>query len=295
MTLRAYASSVVRKYRRLPLTSVVACGLVFAAALIRGIHSYWIFAIGGALVLASYIWGYSVRALKVINHPSLLNLPRRRYADVWDALASTPELAKRAATGHGDESSLRRSAKPPVRNLAELVGVRPEDDILEFGCGVARIGFELAPRCRSWTGADLSANMLAVAAQRLHGVANVKLVKLEHIGLDQFEDNCFDLVYSTNMLDHIDGWDRWHYVQEAFRVLRPNGRLFIDNTDLEQDAGWRAFAMGAESSQKLERTPYMPTPSTASELTTYASRAGFTQIVAHKRSPLVIVTAIKPV
>jgi hypothetical protein len=58
----------------------------------------------------------------------------------------------------------------------------------------------------------------------------------------------------------------------AFRVLRPGGRLFIDNTDLEQDAGWRAFANGAKSSQKLERTPYIPTPSTASELTTYASR-----------------------
>jgi len=178
---------------------------VLAAAVITRAHWYWIIAIGGTLLLVSYIWGYSVRALKVINHPSLLNLPRRRYGEVWDALASTPELAKRAATGHGDENSLRRSAKTPVRNLIELVGVRPEDDILEFGCGVARIGFELPPRCRSWTGADLSANMLSVAEQRLRGVANVRLVKLEHVGLDQFEDNCFDLVYSTNMLDHIDG------------------------------------------------------------------------------------------
>jgi len=294
LTLRAHVSSVVRKHRWLPPAGVLACGFVFAAAVVRESDWYWIFSAAGSLVLASYVWGYAVRAAKVVDYPSLLNLPRRQYSDVWDALASTPELAKHAACGHEDESSLRRSAQTPVRNLIELVGVRPEDDILEIGCGVARVGFELAPRCRSWTGADLSANMLAVAAQRLQRVSNVKLVKLQQVGLDQLENNSFDLVYSTNMLDHLDGWDRWRYVQQAFRVLRPNGRLFIDNTDLEQDAGWRAFARGAESSQELERTPYLPTPSTTSELTTYASRAGFAQILAHKRSPLVIVTAVKP-
>lgn len=294
LTLRAFASSVVRKHRWLPPTVVLACGSVFAATVIKGSHLYWIFASAGALVLASYIWGYAARAFRVIYFPSLPNLPRRQYGDVWDALAATPELARAAACGHQDESSLRRSAQTPVRNLIELVGVRAEDDILEFGCGVARIGFELAPRCRSWTGADMSANMLAVAAQRLRGVTNVRLVKLQHIGLDPLESNSFDLVYSTNMLDHLDGMDRWRYVQEAFRVLRPEGRLFMDNTDLEQDAGWRAFVRRAESSQELERPPYIPTLSTASEMTTYASHAGFVQILAHKRSPLVIVTAVKP-
>jgi SAM-dependent methyltransferase len=294
LTLRAYSSTVVRKNRWLPPAVVLACGSAFTATVIRGSHLLWVFATAGALVLASYIWGYAARAVRVINFPSLLNLPRRQYGDVWDALAATPELAKAAACGHEDESSLRRSAQAPVKNLIELVRVRAEDDILEFGCGVARIGFELAPGCRSWTGADMSANMLATAAQRLRGISNVRLVKLQHIGLDPFASNSFDLVYSTNMLDHLDGMDRWRYVQEAFRVLRPEGRLFIDNIDLEQDAGWRAFAGGTGSSQELERPPYIPTPSTASELTTYASRAGFVQILAHKRSPLVIVTAVKP-
>jgi ubiquinone/menaquinone biosynthesis C-methylase UbiE len=294
LTLRAYAWSLVRKHRWLPPMLVLACGSVFATAAIKGPHLLWMVGAAGGLVLASYIWGYSSRAFKVINYPSLLNLPRRQYGDVWDALAATPDLAKVAASGYEDERSLHRSAQTPVNNLIELAGVRPEDDVLEFGCGVARIGLELAPRCRSWTGADISANMLAAAGQRLQGVTNVRLVKLRHVGLDELERNSFDLVYSTNMLDHLDGMDRWCYVQDAFRVLRPGGRLFIDNTDLEQDAGWSTFANGAKSSQKLERAPYSPTPSTASELTTYASRAGFAQILAHKRSPLVIITAVKP-
>jgi SAM-dependent methyltransferase len=264
------------------------------AGAINGAHLFWMLGIVAALALACYVWGYSTRAFRLINFPSLLNLPRRQYGEVWDALAATPELAKVAACGHDDENKVRRSAQTPVRNLRDLAGVLPEDDILEFGCGVARVGLELAPRCHSWTGADMSANMLATAAERLQGMNNVRLVKLRQVGLDQLESNRFDLVYSTNMLDHLDEMDRWRYVKDAFRVLRCGGRLYVDNIDLESDEGWGALARGAELSQTLERPPYIPTPSTATELTTYASRAGFVQIQAHKRSPLVIVTAVKP-
>lgn len=50
--------------------------------------------------------------------------------------------------------------------------------MLEIGCGVGRIGLELALRCRFWTGVDISANMLAVASERLSGLKNVRLTKL---------------------------------------------------------------------------------------------------------------------
>ncbi len=291
--MRSSIASLIRKHRWVVPIAMIVCVSVFVVAVINGAKSFWVLGAGVALVGTAYVWGYAARAFRLVEFPSLLNLPRRHYGDVWDALAAGPELAKAAACGHEDEAAVRRSAQTPVKNLMELAGVRPEDDVLEFGCGVARIGLEIAPLCRTWTGADMSANMLAVAAERLQGISNIRLVKLQQVGLDQLTSNSFDLVYSTNMLDHLDGMDRWRYVKDALRVLRPGGRLCIDNTDLEQDPGWRAFSMGAEASQQLERPPYIPTPSTAAELTTYASRAGFAQVQAHKRSPLVIVTAVK--
>src|SRR5216684_3801029 len=182
--LRSVASSLLRKHRWLPPISTMVCASAFVAVVIEGAPFLWVLGSAAALVFASYLSGYAARAFRVINYPSLLNLPRRQYGEVWDALAATSELAKAAACGHEGESAVRCSAQTPVKNLIELAGVRPDDDILEFGCGVARVGLELAPRCRSWTGADLSGNMLATAAERLRGLNNVRLVKLQQVGLD---------------------------------------------------------------------------------------------------------------
>ncbi len=298
LNLRLSVSALIRKYRWVPALAVFVCVATFVAVVVDGMSRTWILGSVTALAFACYVWGYAVRAARAqrpFGYPSLLNLPRRHYSEVWDALAASPELARAAATGRRDEADVRRSAQTPVKNLTELGRVQPTDDILEFGCGVARIGLELAPLCHTWTGADLSTNMLATAAERLQGVTNVRLVKLQQVGLDEFESNSFDLVYSTSMLDHIDGMDRWRYVKDAFRVLRPGGRLCIDNIDLECEEGWKAFFKDSESYQKLERVPYQPTPTTGAELTTYALRAGFAQVQAHKRAPVVIVTAVKPV
>ena len=105
LTIRAAASSLIRKHRWTPLAAVVLCASTFFAATIRGVHLSWELASAGALILTSYVYGYSARAFQRVNYPSLLHLPRRQYAEVWDALAATPELAKAAACGERDEST----------------------------------------------------------------------------------------------------------------------------------------------------------------------------------------------
>lgn len=292
--LRSTATLLLRRHRWIPATLTAACAAILLIVVSKGGPTLWVLGACVALLFASYGWGYTERAFKIINYPSLLNLPRRRYSEVWDALAASPSLARTAACGHESERRLRHSAATPVNNLIELVDVRAEDDILEIGCGVARIGLELAPRCRTWTGTDISANMLATAQERLRGTNNTRLIKLRGIGLDELESNSFDLVYLTNMLSHLDEMDRWRYAKDAFRVLRPGGRLLIDNIDIESEEGWAAFLRTAVASQDSERPPYLPTPSTAAELRTYALRAGFHRVLAHKRAPLVVLTAVKP-
>lgn len=40
---------------------------------------------------------------------------------------------------------------------------------------------------------------------------------------------------------HITDWDRYGYILEAMRVLRPRGRMYVDNLNLLTDEGWAAF------------------------------------------------------
>ena len=77
-TLRSSASSLIRKHRWLPAISTLACAFAFGIAMVRGAHSSEALGTAAALAFAAYVWGYSARAFKVINYPSLLNLPRRQ-------------------------------------------------------------------------------------------------------------------------------------------------------------------------------------------------------------------------
>ncbi len=259
------------------------------------LHPVWAVLAAISSICSSFAWGYTARAFQeTIDWPPLTHWQRQEYAPVWDSLAASMNEAAMAATGSTNETGLRDSATETVQNLLELAGISSTQEVLEIGCGVGRIAKHIEPRCRSWAGADISANMLAHASERLKNFQNARLIHLKSVGLTDVGENSFDVVYATNMLAHLDEMDRWRYVQEAYRVLRPGGRIFLDNMDIESDAGWSMFSKDALRYRDVQRPPYMPRFSTAGEFTAYANRAGFVDTRAHRRSPLIIVTATKP-
>ena len=285
----------VTRHRWLPgLVSIISLSIAVGVSL-PAENKWWVVAALVPAFLAAFIWGYIKRALRSEKFPPLTHLQRRQYSETWNALSGSLTESYAAVAGQHDESTLRHSSFATINNLVELLGISSKDDVLEIGCGIGRIGHELAPHCRSWTGADISSNMLAHARTRLHDLKNVNLTLLQDVSLSIFPDAIFDVVYMTNMLMHLDEMDRWKYVSEAMRVLRPGGCLFFDNVDIESDQGWRMFANDAQRYSVWQRPPYMPRYSTSAELMAYANRAGFESVCVHHRPPLAIVTARKGV
>ncbi len=218
---------------------------------------------------------------------------RSDYKGVWTALSESLSSAKMHVSGTEDEAILEKNGAGTTEFLLSNVGIKSSDVVLEIGCGVAVVGKHLAGRCRRWIGADVSPNMLRFAAERLRDFSNVEFVELSGNDLGPVADNSIDVVYCTVVFMHLESWDRYNYVLDAFRVLRPGGKLYVDNVNLCSDAGWAIF----ETHRKFppaERPDHITVCSTPQELQEYLRRAGFESIQTKPGDDLVSVWGRKP-
>jgi ubiquinone/menaquinone biosynthesis C-methylase UbiE len=96
----------------------------------------------------------------------------------------------------------------------------------QTGSGPSSLGPPgLGPSGPGLFGLDLSGGMLRQACQRS---GPLHLVQGRASSLP-FSDACFDLVYCANALHHFD--EPLAFVREAWRLLRPGGRLAVVGTD----------------------------------------------------------------
>lgn len=203
----------------------------------------------------------------------MANAARGAYQSVWDALSDTPERAVAHVIGEVDEPVIQATARDTKHWLSVSVEIRPGDVVLEIGCGIGRVGQALAPCCKQWIGCDVSPNMLRHAQQRLAAFTNVRFVQLSGYDLQPIADASIDLVYCTVVFMHLDEWDRYNYILEACRVLKPGGRIFVDNFNLCSDEGWQIF----ETHRRIPpsaRPPHIARASTPHELEAYFQHAG---------------------
>lgn len=219
---------------------------------------------------------------------------RSDYKKVWDRQSTESDLAWLSVAGHTDEGTLELTARGFIDTLRSTVGVGPCDVVLEIGCGIGRVGKPLSKECLHWFGADISAGMLGHAAGRLKDRPNTTLVELATVGLQEFPGDAFDLVYCTIVFMHLFEWDRFRYVEESFRVLRPGGRCYFDNFSLDSDHGWNVFMEG--SRYPLERRPaHLSMSSSREELGVYLRKAGFADVRIHDLpNELIAATGRKP-
>ncbi|MBE2216307.1 MAG: class I SAM-dependent methyltransferase [Opitutaceae bacterium] len=206
-----------------------------------------------------------------------MNEPSSNYRDTWNRLSETLDSALMHVAGYIDEERIAFEAERSLKLVRDTIGIRPEDTMLEIGCGVGRIGKVLAPKIRRWIGCDVSDNMLRHGATWLAGLGNVELVRINGHDLQPVPDASVDAVYCSVVFMHLEEWDRYAYVKEAFRVLRPGGRFYCDNANLDSDDGWAVF----ESSARFDpnnRPQHLSRCSTGTELNVYLRRAGFREV-----------------
>jgi SAM-dependent methyltransferase len=220
------------------------------------------------------------------------------YKNFWEQRAVTEQQAREAVDGSVDEETLQVTGAWTAKTVAAALLLQKSDRVLELGCGVGRIGRELAPLCGQWYGVDIAGNMIAVAQKRTAHLDNVHLHTLSRTSLSMFADSSFDKAYSVAVFIHLDKEDMFLYLQEVARVLRPGGLLYFDTWNLTHEIGWQRWMMevehwaGADQIQRKDvaRNQFC----VPEEARFYTQRAGLTELFCLTDSPWLQMIAAKP-
>jgi ubiquinone/menaquinone biosynthesis C-methylase UbiE len=111
--------------------------------------------------------------------------------------------------------------------------LRPDETVLDIGCGVGRLTRALASRAERAYGLDVSSEMLRLAREHNADLVNVEWLHGDGHGLGVVDDGSVDGCFSHVVFQHIpDPAVTLNYVAEMGRVLRPGGwALFQVSTD----------------------------------------------------------------
>ncbi len=142
-------------------------------------------------------------------------------------MAATSAFWDRHAKGYAkrpvaDEAAYRKKLTVTQTYL------RPDMDVLEFGCGTGTTALKHAPFVKRIRATDISEKMLAIARAKAEA-AGIDNVSFERASIEDLaaEDEIYDVVMGHSILHLLD--DKRAAIAKVHAMLKPGG-LFVSST-----------------------------------------------------------------
>jgi SAM-dependent methyltransferase len=148
-----------------------------------------------------------------------------------------------------------------LSHLVALCGLRPDDRVLDVGCGIGRLARPLAGYLSidgAYAGLDVNAAGIRWCTQRyghfpqfrfVH--ADVRNARYNPGGAEEavayrfpFEDGSFDVAALISVLTHLTADDALHYLGQTRRVLARGGRVLLTAFVLDPGAPDPSLSFG---------------------------------------------------
>lgn len=168
------------------------------------------------------------------------------YKTIWDLAGITKSTAMDAILCDvKDENKFWSYGEKDAEKLK--IFVDKNSVVLDVGCGIGRVEKFLAKYCEDIHGVDVSGRMIRFARNELKECKNCFFHKTNGKDFSIFPDNKFDFVFSIITLQHLEKEDVYIYMEEMYRVLKPNGRVYLNFLNSLSDSVFEVFVNNAKS------------------------------------------------
>jgi SAM-dependent methyltransferase len=202
---------------------------------------------------------------------------RLRALDARDRVARragplVPPRRLQLSVGEGDFGAIGDEF---LSHLVGLCGLKPDDRVLDVGCGIGRLARPLAGYLSidgAYAGFDVSADAIAWCTRRYRHYPNFRFVhadvrnaRFNPAGTTAavayefpFDDGAFDVVVLMSVLTHLTADEALHYLGQVRRVLARGGRMLATVFVLDDDAPAPALAFGPPADGMAVVDPALP-------------------------------------
>nr|WP_319373336.1 class I SAM-dependent methyltransferase [uncultured Methanobacterium sp.] len=136
-----------------------------------------------------------------------------------------PEIARE----YNKEHQKFRNFEDETEDIVQMLGITPEDTVLDFGCGTGGIALNLTKYCKRVIGVDISREMLDILEEKAkkQDITNIETHCAGFLTYNHDQSVKIDKIVSMVALHHLpDFWKSVALLNMA-KILKTGGKLYL--------------------------------------------------------------------